>query len=70
MAPPSDTAPPPESPVPEDIVIEELARLAFVIPADPDKLSFVRLSIVFTVAEIVLLVKVSVVVLPTYVSFP
>ena len=43
------------------IVTVEFAKLAFVIPAEPDKLAFTIPEIVFEPAAIVLFVKVSVV---------
>jgi hypothetical protein len=66
--PPNDTAPPPDIPVPAVTVIELLAKLALVIPAVPLKLLLVKPLIVFEPAAIVLLVRVSVVALPTSVS--
>jgi hypothetical protein len=47
--PPSETAPLPESPVSETL---ELAKLALVIPALPDKLEFVSPAIVVGVTEV------------------
>jgi hypothetical protein len=48
--------------------MDELARLALLIPALPEKLVLVSPEIVFEPAAIVLLVNVSLVVLPTMVS--
>src|SRR5882724_2179676 len=61
MVPPSETIPPPDKPVPVEIVSDEFARLAFVMPAVPDKFAFVNPETVFEAAVIVLLVSVSVV---------
>ncbi len=57
---PKVTSPPPLKPVPAVIVIEELAKLALVIPADPDKLALIKLEMVLEATSIVLLVKISV----------
>ena len=50
------------------IVMDELARFALVIPAEPERLAFVKPVIVLEPAAIVLFVNVSVVFLPTNVS--
>src|SRR5438309_509890 len=65
---PRATAPPPERPVPAATVTDELARLALVIPAVPDKLAFVKPLIVLEEAAMVLFVNVSVLFRPTNVS--
>ena len=56
---PKATAPPPDNPVPAVTVTDELARLALVMPAVPERLELVRLDMVLLAAEIVLLVRVS-----------
>ena len=53
VAAPNATEPPPASPLPAETVTDELARLALVMPADPDKLAFVKPEIVFEPAAIV-----------------
>jgi hypothetical protein len=68
IEPPRLTAPPPFIPVPAVIVTDELARLEFEIPADPDRLELVSPLMVLELADIVLLVSVSVVSLPSKVS--
>lgn len=50
------------------MVIDELAKFALVIPAEPDKLALVKLVIVLDPASIVLFISVWVTVLPTTVS--
>ena len=68
--PPKESDPPPVK-IPDELMVTlELARLALVIPAVPDKLALVRPEMVLLPAAMVLLVKVSVVALPTYVSVP
>lgn len=56
--PPKDTAPPPPKGEEVLMVTEELAKLALVIPAEPDKLALVRPEIVLEPAAMVLLVRV------------
>jgi hypothetical protein len=52
--PPSETGDPlTPIPVPAETVIEELAKLALVIPAEPDRLEFVSPEIVLDPAVIV-----------------
>lgn len=58
---PREIVAPPESPVPVETIIDELARFAFVIPAVPERLEFVNPEIVLLPAAMVLLVSVSVV---------
>src|SRR5439155_759442 len=65
---PRATAPPPDNPVPAVTVTDEFARFALVIPAVPERLLLVKPEMVFDPAAIVLLVKVSVLFLPTNVS--
>ena len=54
VVPPRETKPPPESPVPAATVKEELARFAFVIPAEPERLESVRPAIVVGVTAVTL----------------
>ena len=58
--PPNVIVPPPASPIPVVIVAVELARLALVIPAVPERFAFVNPLIVFEPAVSVLLVRLSV----------
>ena len=62
---PSEIVPPPVKPAPDVTPNDEFAKLALVIPAEPDKLLFVKPEIVLLPAVIILLVNVSVVDLPT-----
>ena len=65
---PKLTDPPPDKPLPAVTVTDEFARLALEMAAVPERLALDNPEIVFEAAEIVLLVKVSVVALPTSVS--
>jgi hypothetical protein len=58
--PPRETAPPPANGPVVFTVTDELAKLALVIPAVPERFALVNPVIVFDPADIVLLVKVSV----------
>lgn len=53
VEPPSETEPPPDRLVPAVTVRELFARLALLIPAEPDRLLFVRPEMVLEPAEIV-----------------
>src|SRR5579884_2988015 len=68
MLDPRETEPPPDKPLPAVTVTDEFARLALEMAAVPERLALVIPEMVFEAAEIVLLVKVSVVALPTSVS--
>ncbi len=63
---PNETDPPPESPVPVVTVRDEFAKFALVIPAEPERLVFVKPVIVFDPAAIVLLVRLSAVAVVMY----